>query len=230
MSVPQYTRKLGDTIHLYAVWRQARHLPVTICDRYGFLFPDAPLAAHSQWTPHKVFRGVRHNVHAREALAETFDVDVSQIGDPLWKRPAHKGYIALCPNASRSDKEWHRIGWTHLITELNRRGLPFRWLPGAVTKEAPTLPELIEVVAHARAVISVDSGPLHVADAYGIPVVGLYGPTSPVCYGPYRFRHLAVDHHQYPNDTGIWCKDGETLMASITPEEVLAQLDEALKL
>jgi ADP-heptose:LPS heptosyltransferase len=230
MASTQYTRKLGDTLHIYAVWKKASHLPITICDRYTFLFPDAPVGVHTQWSPHKQFKGVRHNVHAREALAETFDVDVSQIGAPLWERPSHKGYIALCPNASRPDKEWSRLGWTHLINELNRRGLPYRWLTGMVSKESMKLPDLITVLSQARAVIGVDSGPLHVADAFGIPAVGLYGPTSPVCYGPYGSRHLAVNHHRYPDDTGIWCKDGKAIMESITTEEVLAKLDEALKL
>jgi heptosyltransferase-1 len=33
-------------------------------------------------------------------------------------------------------------------------------------------------------VIGGDTGPLHLAAALGIPVVGLYGPKDPVVYGP----------------------------------------------
>jgi heptosyltransferase I len=42
--------------------------------------------------------------------------------------------------------------------------------------------------------VSPDSGPLHLAHALGVPVVGLYGHTNPARVGPYdRFRDLVVD-------------------------------------
>jgi ADP-heptose:LPS heptosyltransferase len=37
-----------------------------------------------------------------------------------------------------------------------------------------------------------DSGPLHLAAAAGIPVIGLYGPTDPGRYGPWKARHRIV--------------------------------------
>jgi len=47
-----------------------------------------------------------------------------------------------------------------------------------------TLELLLAVLAHARVVISTDSGPLHVAAALGRPVLGLYGATDPGRTGP----------------------------------------------
>jgi heptosyltransferase-3 len=46
------------------------------------------------------------------------------------------------------------------------------------------LPTLIGVVAGARAVLANDTGPVHLASALGVPVLGLYGPNTPVVYGP----------------------------------------------
>ena len=45
--------------------------------------------------------------------------------------------------------------------------------------------------------ISPDSGPLHIAHALDVPVIGLYGFTNPACVGPYvRFRDLVVDRYR----------------------------------
>jgi len=51
--------------------------------------------------------------------------------------------------------------------------------------ERTTLPELAMLLSKAKLVIGGDTGPLHLADAMQIPVVGLYGPTDPARNGPY---------------------------------------------
>ncbi len=54
------------------------------------------------------------------------------------------------------------------------------------------LRELISLIRDAQYVISNDSGPLHIAAAFGIPAVALFGPTSPVRTGPYGSYHITV--------------------------------------
>jgi heptosyltransferase I len=50
--------------------------------------------------------------------------------------------------------------------------------------------------------VSPDSGPLHLAHALGVPVVGLYGHTNPARVGPYsRFHDLVVDAYHDPEET-----------------------------
>ena len=46
------------------------------------------------------------------------------------------------------------------------------------------LRELIDVLAGADILISNDTGPVHIASALGVPVLGLYGPNTPLLYGP----------------------------------------------
>jgi len=46
------------------------------------------------------------------------------------------------------------------------------------------LKELVALLARARLLVSNDSGPVHLASALGVPVLGLYGPNSPALYGP----------------------------------------------
>jgi len=48
-----------------------------------------------------------------------------------------------------------------------------------------TLPQLMELLRNAAAVIGNDSGPLHAAAALRIPVFGFYGPTDPGLTGPW---------------------------------------------
>jgi ADP-heptose:LPS heptosyltransferase len=43
---------------------------------------------------------------------------------------------------------------------------------------------LVGVLARARAVVSNDTGPVHLASALGVPVLALFGPNTPVLYGP----------------------------------------------
>jgi heptosyltransferase I len=53
---------------------------------------------------------------------------------------------------------------------------------------------LLWLLDGSRLVISPDTGPLHMARALDVPVVGLYGATNPKRYGPYRrFTDLIVD-------------------------------------
>ncbi len=81
-------------------------------------------------------------------------------------------------------------------------------------------------------VISPDTGPLHMAQALGVPVVGLYGFTNPKRSGPYRrYRDLVVDGYaRYPGEG--YSVDVETRrigMDRIKPEMVLEKVELALQ-
>ena len=54
------------------------------------------------------------------------------------------------------------------------------------------LVELGSVLQQLDLLITVDSGPMHMAAALGIPVLALFGPTDPVRTGPYGSRHTVV--------------------------------------
>ena len=66
--------------------------------------------------------------------------------------------------------------------------------PGAVARTS--LGELAGLVAHARLMISGDTGIAHLATAYGTPSVVLFGPMSPERWGPPpgRAYHRAIWH------------------------------------
>jgi heptosyltransferase-1 len=55
-----------------------------------------------------------------------------------------------------------------------------------------TLAELIALTRRARLFIGGDTGPLHLAAALRVPVVGIYGPTDPARNGPYGTRSVVL--------------------------------------
>ncbi|MEQ6917892.1 glycosyltransferase family 9 protein [Halomonas aquatica] len=58
-----------------------------------------------------------------------------------------------------------------------------------------SLKGLLALIQKARAVIAPDSGPVHMANALGAPVVGLYATTNPDRAGPYCWREFVVDRY-----------------------------------
>ena len=58
--------------------------------------------------------------------------------------------------------------------------------------------ELAHLIRRALLMISNDSGPLHMAAALGVPVVGFYGPETPATYGPVSRRKLVFY-------SDLWC-------------------------
>lgn len=61
---------------------------------------------------------------------------------------------------------------------------------------------LLYLIAGCRLVLSPDTGPLHIARALDVPVIGLYGYTNPKRTGPYRkYTELVVDGYaRYPGE------------------------------
>ncbi len=57
--------------------------------------------------------------------------------------------------------------------------------PGATSLAGSlSLEGLVALVAGARLLVSNDSGPVHLASALGVPTLALFGPNTPVLYGP----------------------------------------------
>jgi heptosyltransferase I len=54
--------------------------------------------------------------------------------------------------------------------------------------------QLIPLYRKAHLIIGGDTGPFHLACALGAPVVGIFGPTSPVRNGPWRSEDEVVSH------------------------------------
>ena len=111
----------------------------------------------------------------------------------------------------------HGPGEKSLVEEVVRAATPAR--PTAI---APTLEELMGLLAHARCVVAADSGPLHLAAALGTPVIGLYGPTDPGRNGPFVPGAVIVDKALPEEISYKRRSDYSAAMLRITVEDVLA--------
>lgn len=90
---------------------------------------------------------------------------------------------------------------------------------------------LVYLLAGCDLVISPDTGPLHIARALDVPVVGLYGYTNPKRTGPYRkYADLVVDGYaRYPGeDYPVSMEVRPDGMERVTVEKVLEKVELAV--
>ncbi len=83
------------------------------------------------------------------------------------------------------------------------------------------IPELISLLAGAKFVVAGDTGPLHLANALGTPVIGLYGPTDPARTGPYGTEDEVVCNERFQGMDHVRGRAPAPSMLSITVEQVL---------
>jgi heptosyltransferase I len=102
-----------------------------------------------------------------------------------------------------------------------------------------TLPQLLALLSRARALLSPDSGPAHMATMVGTPVLGLWAATRVARTGPYCSRRWCIDAYERAART---YRQGRTpdelpwtdkieepgVMNLIEVREVTARLDELL--
>ena len=150
----------------------------------------------------------------------------------------------LAASAGWGAKQWPIQHYAELARRLRQLG--FRVIANAPRKDDPlagrlaqlsggaaqavvcNVAGLIALLRRSAVVVGGDSGPVHVAAALGVPVVGLYGPTDPARNGPWgpgpkkvlRHRSSATSHKRVQTvDPGL---------VRIGPEEVVAAVAEVL--
>lgn len=129
--------------------------------------------------------------------------------------PAPDPYVIfhLWPGGFRSElREWPAASWRELIERVRAAGFHVLLSGGpddvqrtrqfiASCSELDvvsiagqhTFPELIGVLTHARCVVSVNTGLMHLAAAAGAPTIALNGPTAAARWGPVGDRVVNVD-------------------------------------
>ncbi len=92
-----------------------------------------------------------------------------------------------------------------------------------------TLTELACIYKDALAVISTDSGPMHLAAATGTPVIALFGPTDPARTGPYGTGHVIIRADLSCSPCLLKKCPTRKCMTDIQPEQVLAAVEKLLR-
>jgi heptosyltransferase-1 len=117
-------------------------------------------------------------------------------------------FAILNPGAGWGAKRWPAERYGEVARGLADRGMRaiLNYGPGeeelARTAEAAsdgtahgmscTITELIALTRRARLFVGGDTGPLHLAAALRVPVVGIYGPTDPARNGPFGTRGVVL--------------------------------------
>lgn len=167
--------------------------------------------------------------------------------------------LVISPCASKAYRNWSAAGYAAVADYATRHhGLrvvlsggpsaPEQAMGEAILSRAAapidnyigrtTIPALLALLARARVVLAPDSGPAHMANAVGTPVIGLYACTNPDRARPYNYPQYVVNHYpaavraRYGREPaalpwGIRVRDPQA-MERIQVAEVCAKLDQVL--
>ena len=146
--------------------------------------------------------------------------------------------IAFLPVAPWKGRLWPNERWHKLLSIVRTQGFVVQGICGPEQKqqteemlgieeitECTTIDSWIKSLSEFDLLITLDSGPMHLADALGVPLITLFGPGQLPMWAPSR-KFARVLHHQEPPH----CQPvhqiegnehlGEALMKKITVEEV----------
>jgi len=168
-------------------------------------------------------------------------------------------YVVISPASSHALRNWTSAGYAavadHLIrkhglavvlcggrSELERKlGLNIaRKMQGKphniIGKD--TLEQMVAILSKALFLLSPDSGPAHIANAVGTPVLGLYAATDLQRSGPYHSRHWCIDAYARAAEKFLGKKPSELkwgkkiempgVMSLIEIDEVIQRTDQML--
>lgn len=148
--------------------------------------------------------GVDRAVHTAEHMASTiFYLGIDPQPIPRAQLyaappdPARAPYAVIHPVAATPEKTWPAANFLRLADHLRTHHhlepifiaatgqdlAPFtqyRTIPGA------PLPQIKTLISGATLFLGNDSGPAHIAAAFGVPPVVIFGPSDPVIWGPWQ--------------------------------------------
>ncbi|MGD1092980.1 MAG: glycosyltransferase family 9 protein [Bryobacteraceae bacterium] len=145
--------------------------------------------------------GVNRRVHTAEHLASAvFWLGVPQAPIPRAKLMAENApgqYASIHPFASLPEKTWPADRFLAVADYLrDHYGLEPVFLAGPDDDVAPfsgfrvlqnaPLAQVKSLLSGAQLFVGNDSGPAHIAAAFGVPVVALFGSSDPVTWAPWR--------------------------------------------
>jgi len=171
-----------------------------------------PLASRFYDVKHEVSRDLHAVLRNRMLTAAALGYQPDEAVDYGLRRPALSGstrQALLLHGTSRPSKEWSESHWTDLGRWLRREGFDVALLWGSDNERrraerlTNTIPEArvldrapIDVVASyiagASLVVGADTGLLHLAAAYGVPLVAVFTGTNPALTGPVGSGPLRV--------------------------------------
>ena len=164
-----------------------------------------------------------------------------------WFANVDRPVVPLVIGTSKPEKDWLPERWAELNDILferyqlqpvlvggrSARELATGRILETTTRHPPinelggSLREMVAILDGAPLIVSLDTGPLHMAVALDRPVISLMGYNNPKRVGPYRkFHDLVVDAYGDPGeDYPVTPAHRHDRMSRISVEDVLAKVD-----
>jgi tetratricopeptide (TPR) repeat protein len=135
------------------------------------------------------------NLEAAKALLgipyEPQDATRYFVGEFIWTLPP-RSLVGLHAGSKRG--RWVSKRWPHfpeLVARLKARGIAVasfgtsdEYVEGSENRTGGSIEEMSRSMLDCSVFVSNDSGPMHIASAMGMPVIGLYAPTDPFTHLP----------------------------------------------
>ncbi|MEW6639760.1 MAG: lipopolysaccharide heptosyltransferase I [Pseudomonadota bacterium] len=203
--------------------RSALIVHFTTGERHGYDRDSIrePLASRFYDVTHRVGRELHAVTRNRLLTAVSLGYQADDAIDyGLVRPPRGDGapYAVLLHGTSRASKEWREVDWIGLGKWLRGRGFDvlLPWgnaaeearagrlaaaIPGAKVLQRQPLDVTAQVIAGAALVVGVDTGLLHLAAAYGVPLLAIFLATEPGLTGPVGGGTITVlgGKGQYPS-------------------------------
>ena len=156
---------------------------------------------------------VTHQSRIYLRIAERIGADISEPLPPAAAWVPEPLTLGLCPGAEYGPaKRWPHFGEAARILS-EQHGV--RWLIFGTAKERElgdqitseiganavnlagqtTLSQLIRELGRCRALLTNDTGTMHLAAHLGVPTIALFGSTEPALTGPIGAGHTVIRHH-----------------------------------
>ncbi|HEX2590794.1 MAG TPA: glycosyltransferase family 9 protein [Rhizomicrobium sp.] len=206
--------------HVFSVGPQVlrrRYATVFLTHSFGDAmldFASANVISSRQWrifTPEDPLHEAEFNLAAAEATLgvryEPEDVRAYYVGDLSYKRP-EKRLIGI--HAGSKSGIWASKRWPHfekLVAELVKRGIPVasfgvaeEYVGGTIDRTGGTVEEMARAMLECSSFVSNDSGVMNIANALGIPLTAIFGPTNARTRGPLAptSRSIALEKYCAP--------------------------------
>jgi ADP-heptose:LPS heptosyltransferase len=158
--------------------------------------------------------------------------------------------LGIIPSGGWISKRCEPEKWIEICKtiqkKINARFL-ILWGPGdekdahqikdALSENAVLIPEtdvgnLAGLINECKLVIANDSGPMHIAAALGVPVIGIFGPTNPENHKPYSKKSgyiIKEDLHCIKCNLLV-CRYNHECMNELNPDDFIIKVEKLLDL
>lgn len=164
-------------------------------------------------------------------LGNEFLIGIAITGGWESKRYKIKDYIELISLLSSKYKVKFLILWGNKKEYKDAQEIKSAHKDTAFIIPDSPIRYLAALIKTCKVVIGNDSGPLHLAGAVEVPVLGIYGPTNPKLQGPYGKQNVTVENTKLDclHCNLLDCPIGNVCMTELSKQTILEKFEELIK-